>query len=494
MHAATSSQSIGALTRDDAPCTNGKTPIRPIRVMQFVWGLCMGGMEKTLINVCNNLPSDRFRVTMCVTIKGCAMESRLDREHVELLHMPKRFGNDPTVVFRLAREMKKRKIDILHTNMWATLVEGWAAARIARVPIRLHEEHGSIQTTPHRVLAQKLTWKSMDRVAAVSGALADRMHNTIGYPRDRIAVIDNSVDTDRFQPLHSGVGELRRRFGLPENAIVIGMVSRFVPFKNHAGVLRAIAALRDEGIVAHLGLVGDGPLLGELQQLASDLNISDRTHFLGETDHVERALNCFDLVVSNSACHEGLSLALLEAMACERPVIATDVAAHSEVLDQGRAGLLIEPRNHDALVDALKTLLASGQERARLGQRRATAMPAALRRYVDGPEVHPFVRRSCGGFRHCRRGRTRSRHHTASRSRAARSVGTLRPLCSAKTRRNYCTRQGCIGRCGGAGAACLIARSLSVSGQTCESTRNSSSRVTWFSTSALTTVRSRACF
>jgi glycosyltransferase involved in cell wall biosynthesis len=182
------------------------------------------------------------------------------------------------------------------------------------------------------------------------------MTSIVGFPRDRIEVINNSVDVDRFRPSGVPKTELRRQLGLPAEGLLIGMVARFVPFKDHAGVLHAVAGLLQAKIETRLALVGSGPLGDELRRLAHELEIADRVHFLGELDRVERFLNALDVFVSNSSHNEGLSLAILEAMACDVPVVATRVAAHAEVLDEGNAGVLIPPRDTPSLVRALRQL------------------------------------------------------------------------------------------------------------------------------------------
>ena len=302
------------------------------------------------------------------------MESRVETDHVDLVCIRRRHGNDPTVPFRLARLLRQRRVDILHTNMWAALLEGVVAAKLARVPTVIHEEHGTIHDRRRRVIAQRVGWAMASQVVAVSDALADRMTEIVGYPRSKIQVIPNSVDVEKNRRLEFPKRQLRAEFGMPEDGYLIGMLARFVPFKNHAGVLHAVATLRETGIDAHLALAGNGPLRDELQGLARDLGIAANVHFLGETDQVARLLNSLDVFVSNSACNEGLSLALLEAMACEVPVVATAVAGHPEVLDGGKAGMLIPPKDPDALVAALRHLGDKPDVRdslGRLGRQRA---------------------------------------------------------------------------------------------------------------------------
>ena len=325
--------------------------------MHALWCLDAAGMENGVINVCHRLPSEEFAPSICTFRAGGAAEERVDIGRVGLFNVKRHFGNDPSLPFRLAWLLRRRRIDVLHTHGWATLIEGLAAARLAGVRTVIHGEHGNIDDRPRQLFAQRWGWRKVDRVLSVSSALADRLASVVGFPRERIHVIPNGVDTDRFRPSDTSKSELRRQLGLPSGGLLIGMVARFVPFKDHAGVFGTLAKLREAQIEVHLALAGDGPLGDELKQLAGKLDIADRVHFLGELARVEPLLGALDVFVSNSSHNEGMSNAILEAMASGVPVVATRVAASPELLDEGKAGILIPPRDTEALAAALRQLV-----------------------------------------------------------------------------------------------------------------------------------------
>lgn len=339
-----------------------------LNVMHLVYGLDAAGMENGVINICNLLPSDQFAPSICTLTPKGAAQNRVDKDRVEVNHVPRHCRNDPTFPIRLAWLMRRQRINILHTHNWATMIEGLVAARLAGVSMVVHGEHGKLQDFRRRIFTQRWGWRAVDQVLSVSGALADRMTHVVGFPRYRIQVIPNGVDTERFRPLDSTKSELRRQLGLPPSGLLIGMVARFVRFKDHAGVIRAVAMLRGRGTQTHLAFAGSGPLRGELEQLASALGVSDCVHFLGEMPRVERLLHALDVFVSNSSHNEGMSNAILEALACAIPVVATRVAASPELLDEGSAGLLISPRDPDALATALRQLVDKPELRKLLSQ------------------------------------------------------------------------------------------------------------------------------
>lgn len=325
-------------------------------------------MENGVINICHGLP-DGLESSICALETGGEAESRVDTSRVGLFHVPRMFGNDPTLALRLARLFRRERIDILHTHNWVGLKDGLPAAKLAGVPLVVHGEHGRVRDRLRQKIAQRFGWKRVDRVLSVSAALADRMSESIGFPRDQVQVISNGVDTDRFSPRSGSVSEARTRFGLPvgEDVRVAGMVARLVDFKNHEGVLRAVSALRQSGHQVELVFAGSGPLEAELRHVASSVGIADSVHFLGELHDVRLLYHALDIVVSNSSHNEGMSNSILEAMASAVPVIATDVAASSELLDGGAAGLLVPPRDDEAVAEAIGQMITDAELRQQMG-------------------------------------------------------------------------------------------------------------------------------
>lgn len=342
---------------------------RTIRVMHLVGKLGTGGMENGVINICHNLPQSRFQSSICTFESGGAMEERIDKQVVDVFHVAKRVGNDPILPIRLARLLKRQRIDILHSHNWGTLIEGVVAAKLCGTAVVVHGEHGMIYDQPRQVWAQKLAWRRVDQVLAVSDALASRMFETIGYPKERIQVIPNGVDSDFFSPSHHSKEDARRQLGLPVDGVMVGMVARFVPFKNHLGAIRSLAIAIESGAPFHLALAGGGQLAGELRQLVDDLNLNSKVHFLGELERVRPFLHALDVFLSNSTHREGMSNAVLEAMACRLPVVATRVAASPELLDSGSSGILIQPGNDQALADAVMKLSKDQHLRSRLSEK-----------------------------------------------------------------------------------------------------------------------------
>ena len=282
----------------------------------------------------------------------------------------RRDGNDPAMVWRLTRLLTQLRPDVVHSHSWGTLVEGLVAARMARVRFLVDGEHGTMETRSWNLAVQRFAWSRADRVLAVSSRLAERLAATARFPRARIQVIRNGVDLGRWGA--GDRGRARASLGLADDDMLCGTVGRLVPVKDQATMVQAVAAVRDAGLPVTLLVAGDGPLLGNLQDLAATLGIVGHVRFLGLRSDVEQVLAALDVFVFSSTS-EGLSNTLIEAMAAGFRWWPRRSAERTKSLSRGRLA-------------ACSAGIARG---ARGGNRRSARVP--LRRVSDGE------RRSCAG-------------------------------------------------------------------------------------------------
>jgi glycosyltransferase involved in cell wall biosynthesis len=188
----------------------------------------------------------------------------------------------------------------------------------------------------------------------------------------------------QFRSTRVNVTVKRKELGLPPEGPIIGTVGRLVPIKGHTWLVRAVARVLVEFPQTCVVLVGDGPLLGELKDLAAELGISPHVVFLGTRHDIPECLAVLDLFVLPSL-NEGMGRALLEAMAVGCPVVATRVGGIPDIVADGTTGLLVPPRDDRALAEAILTLLWDPSRRAAYGE--------AARRHVDGRfDVETMVR------------------------------------------------------------------------------------------------------
>jgi glycosyltransferase involved in cell wall biosynthesis len=218
------------------------------------------------------------------------------------------------------------------------------------------------------VEAERRLARLTDVIVAVSPEIRDELLDfRIGSP-ERYAVIPLGLDLDDFLDVTRPSGRLRAALGLAATVPLVGAVGRLVAIKGNGTLLEAVASLPD----VHLALVGDGDERPALEVLAERLGIAARVHFTGWWDDVPAAMSDLDVVALTSR-NEGTPASIIEALAAQRPVVATDVGGVRSVVEHGVTGLLVPSGNHSAVARALGALLADpgvGAGMARTGRDR----------------------------------------------------------------------------------------------------------------------------
>jgi len=201
----------------------------------------------------------------------------------------------------------------------------------------------------------KLLNKRFKVIIAASGAINDSLV-TDGVEKQKIKIIYNGVDLERFKNINRQ--SIRKELDFGDDVILLGMVANLTPVKNHRDVISCIRKFHDNGKEIHLALAGDGPLREELIEYTENLGLNNYIHFLGRRKDIPEILSSINLFILASET-EGLSNALLEAMAANKPVIATNVGGNPEVVVNGTTGYLIKPGNPEELYNAIDLLLDS---------------------------------------------------------------------------------------------------------------------------------------
>jgi len=350
-----------------------------VKIAHIVLTLDRGGLERLVIQKSRGLQQRDVRC-LIIALKGGALADEARQAGVETILMGKPDGFTPTTVPTLARLLRAHGVDVVHTHNMAPLFYGTLAARLCGLP-SLNTRHGR---TPER--AHRLVWALADRVVAVSEDARRELlrHNRIAD--HKLHVILNGIDLSGFAEgrRSEAVAPARARLGLPLDAPVVGTVGRLAAVKDHETLLRAFGLLRQGGSDAHLAVIGGGPLEADLKSRVRALGLDGVAHIVGPHADVPHLLPALDVFVLSSLS-EGISLALIEAMAAGLPVVATRVGGNPEVVVEGRTGLLVEPSQPEALRSALLRVLsdrAAAQVMGVQGRRRALEM-FGLERMLD---------------------------------------------------------------------------------------------------------------
>jgi glycosyltransferase involved in cell wall biosynthesis len=259
--------------------------------------------------------------------------------------LQKRPGFDAGIAWRIKDIIKREQIDLVNTHLWTANVWGRLAAFLAHVPVVVTEHNMDIwKSQPLRMVDRALAPLTTAMVTVSAEVKGFYVHQA-GVAEKKIVVINNGIDVENFTADE-------RLAGLPGRGAVIGMVARLIPDKGHAFFFRALPVVRRHFPHATVLVAGDGPERGALERLAGELAISDAVTFLGtRTSDLAGLYHQCDLIVQPSL-REGLSLTLLEALACGRPVVTTDVGSNRTVVCRDELGTVVPPRDVPALVAA----------------------------------------------------------------------------------------------------------------------------------------------
>ena len=273
----------------------------------------------------------------------------------------------------LIRFLRDRNIDIVHTHRYKDTVLGAIAAKLVGVPHVIRTVHGlrepmrgweRLRFTGYEALDKAALWCCADRIIAVSGIMADTLRQS-GYKRASVTHIHNGLDLGKVTARRDRE-DVRRELGVDSDSLLIGTVGRLSAVKGHSDLLRAARLILRRERHARFLIVGSGPLRDELTALAVELGVDHACVFAGARSDVYDLVGALDIFVLPSL-DEGIPMALLEAMALGRPIVAARVGGVPEVILHGETGLLVPPRDVHALAGACLELAADREWRNMLG-------------------------------------------------------------------------------------------------------------------------------
>jgi glycosyltransferase involved in cell wall biosynthesis len=352
----------------------GRDPIR-ILELRSVRGTG-GGPEKTILLGAAGADVERFAVTVCYVRDArdevFGIGARANALAVDYVEVRERHSFDRSIWSALVSIVRRRQIDIVHAHDYKTDFLALALAR-ATGAIALSTVHGWIHDSwKERWIyypADKWMLRRFPRVIAVSGVIRDTLIES-GVEASRITTLLNGIDPAKFRREQRDVAAARRELGIEPGDLAIGAVGRLEPVKRFDILLEAVAQLQKNCRVAKLFIVGDGSLREKLIARAPELGV-EGCRFLGHRADVVRLHHAFDVFVQSSDS-EGTPNAVLEAMALETPVVATDAGGTRDIVADDVHGLIVPCGDAAALARAIERTMTDRQAtRARVAAARA---------------------------------------------------------------------------------------------------------------------------
>jgi glycosyltransferase involved in cell wall biosynthesis/ribosomal protein S18 acetylase RimI-like enzyme len=369
----------------------------PVRVLHIVGDSRYGGIARIILGLGRIAKSNGWQVDVLATdatVQHVLRQADLGVINLDVIHREIRPLRDLAGLLRLHRFLRRERYTLVHTHTSKAGFIGRLAAWLAGVPAIVHTVHGFAfhEQSPATV---RMFYTRLERMAA---RWCDRIVSVSQFHRGwalelgicgpaQIEAIPNGI-TPQARKVTLERGTLRRNLGVGDQELFILSVARLAPDKGLANLIEAAAILRPGERKFHVVIAGDGPGRAQLERLVRKLGLSDLVTFLGFRQDVDQLLTAADLVVLPSL-REGLSISLLEAMAAAKPIIATSIGSHRELVSQGEIARLVPPADPKTLAVAILQLASDPARMASLG---ASARALFESRYTEERMLNEYRR------------------------------------------------------------------------------------------------------
>ena len=356
-----------------------------VRICRIIGRLNIGGPAIHAILLTEGLRSRGYETLLVSGQEGPGEGSLRDRtvqKGLAPLFLPElgrevRPGRDLTALLKLVRLLRQQQPEIVHTHTAKAGALGRIAAKIAGIPIVVHTFHGHVMhgyfsrrvTRLFLAIERRLAMATTTILTVSQGLREELLRLQIGRP-ETVRVMPLGLEMDGFLRSDLRRGELRRWLGVSPEVPLVGIIARLVPIKDHRTFLEAASDLHRSRPDVRFLIVGDGELRPHLEQQAHALGLSQCVNFLGWQRELEPIYADLNLAVLSSL-NEGTPVSLIEAMAASLPVVATSVGGVSDLVEHGKTGLLVPPKDPKAFSGAMEALLGDpdrGREMGRLAR------------------------------------------------------------------------------------------------------------------------------
>ena len=380
----------------------------PLRICHVMTADLWAGAEAQVATAASHLAARRDIMLSAVLFNDGWLANELRRAGVDLAIVDEQRHGAAAIVPAVSRFLRARRVDVVHTHRPKDNVLGSIAAAIAGVPHVVRTVHGlpepmtgwdRARYAVYDAIDKATLWMRADRIVAVSHATADVLKQS-GYRRSAVTTIHNGVDLSSIRATQSPFA-VRIALGLPRDAFVVGTAGRLTAVKGHEHLIHAIPWMRAVEPGVRVVIVGCGPEEQRLRALARSLGVDRACLFVDPA--VDRRASVYDLVAAFDvfalpSLSEGIPMALLEALALERPAVASAVGGVPEIIVDRTSGLLVQPGRPHALADACLALACNRTWARMLGIRGRRAIEASFSKGKNGDAIaalyHDVVRQA----------------------------------------------------------------------------------------------------
>lgn len=344
----------------------------PVRVLHIIDNLRLGGGQTALLGLLRNLDRGKVASTVVSLRGGDFLLRDIEATGASVYSLRGDSLSLACAVPTVLRLIRRLRIQIVHTHLEGAKVVGYVATRLARGTAFVCHEQNDVTTTNYPMWVQRPFARRADMVIGVSESVTQGAMRSYALKPGRYCTVYNSTDLDAIDK--APASDVRRELALSRSCRVIGFAGRLVEQKGLMYLLEAMPAVLARHPDCHLVVAGDGPLRAHLEERSASAGLSHHVTFLGRRSDIYGILKGLDVYVHPSLW-EGLPMAVMEAMGACRPVVATAVDGTPEVVDDGKTGLLVPPRDAPRLAKAISAMLGAPE--------RARAMGRAGRQRVE---------------------------------------------------------------------------------------------------------------
>lgn len=350
-----------------------------INILYVITKLELGGAQKHLLSLIANLDKSKYNIFLFTAKDGLLLNDALAISGLCIktssnLTRQINFFKDLPALFEIYGFIKKHNIGIVHTHSSKAGIIGRLAARLAKVKVIIHTVHGwpfnDYQCFAARyfyIWSERLAARLSDKLIIVSGFDKEKgLKNRIGY-NNKYILIYYGILFGNFGKSEYNINNIRKKLGLRSNDLVIGMISCFKPQKAPQDFIKLASLINKDIPGVKFILIGDGILRKRIKSLVSRYKLKNRVFLLGWRRDIPEILSAIDIFALTSLW-EGLPIAVLEAMASSKPVVATDTGGIREVISGNKTGFLVMPGDMNSMAEKLKLLLTDAKLREKIGR------------------------------------------------------------------------------------------------------------------------------
>lgn len=358
--------------------------MKKIKIVYIITNPIYGGAMKVVLSTVEKLNKEKF-IAFIITGGKCIsdedLSSEIKNKGVDLILIPELVRNirplkDFIAFIKLYYFIKKLRPDIVHTHTLKAGILARPAAKLAGVPIIIHTPHGSIFKPLYinritifcLIIIKRFISRLSNRIITICEDEEDDYLSLRIAEKKKFIRISNGIDLNEFTNIKVQPQEIKKELGIPYSAKVIGNVSRLSKEKGHLFLLKAFQSINNVYPDTVLLLAGEGKLEKTIKQEAVKLGINENLILTGLRKDVPEILSIIDVFAHPSLC-DSFPLAIIEAMAAGKPIVATRTGGTAEIIDDNETGILIEPYDAQSLSNAIISLLGNEMRRKELAQK-----------------------------------------------------------------------------------------------------------------------------